>query len=94
MSKLNNDLMNEEKNNLKKIIMDYSTNTKNYAKWFEIAEVEKNEETYTSYKVIYRFLPKDLNESIKEFLVWKRFRDFKDLYQVLSSYHVIVALIY
>ena len=74
--------------NLRKFLIEHSINVKNYAKWFEINEVNKNESTYTSYKVVYRFLPKDLNESIKELTVWKRFRDFKDLYQIMSDYHV------
>jgi hypothetical protein len=39
---------------LKKLILEYSTNVKNYAKWFEIADVNKNEDSYTTYKVIYR----------------------------------------
>lgn len=36
---------------------------------------------------ILKFLPKDLNESIKELIVWKRFRDFKELNQFMSNYH-------
>ena len=74
--------------NLRKMIISYSTNVKNFAKWFEITEVNKNEATFTSYKVVYRFLPKDLNDSIKELSVWKRFRDFKDLYQTMSDHHL------
>jgi hypothetical protein len=32
-------------------------------------------------------LPKDISESIKELVTWKRFRDFRELYLVLSNYH-------
>jgi hypothetical protein len=44
----------ENTTDLKKLILEYSTNVKNYAKWFEIADVNKNEDSYTTYKVIYR----------------------------------------
>jgi hypothetical protein len=48
-------IMNSENTtDLKKLILEYSTNVKNYAKWFEIADVNKNEDSYTTYKVIYR----------------------------------------
>ena len=33
-------------------------------------------------------MPKDLNDSIKELIVWKRFRDFKELYQQMHEHHV------
>jgi len=33
-------------------------------------------------------LPKDLNDSIKEIVAWKRFRDFKDLNEHMHEYHV------
>ena len=46
--------MNETDTDLKKIIHDYSINVKNYAKWFEIAAVNKNEESFTTYQIIYR----------------------------------------
>ena len=39
---------------LKKLLFDYSVSVKNYAKWFEITQVNKNQETFTTYKVIYR----------------------------------------
>jgi hypothetical protein len=29
-----------------------------------------------------------LNETIKEITVWKRFRDFKELNQILMDYHI------
>lgn len=35
----------------------------------------------------FKFLPKDLNESIKQVVVWKRFRDFKDLNQFMANHH-------
>ena len=73
---------------LRKILIEYSTNVKNYAKWFEITDIDKNEASYTTYKVVYRFLPKDINESIKELSVWKRFRDFKELNHVMYNHHV------
>ena len=41
---------------LKHAIAFYSSNVKNYAKWFEISEISKNEDTFTSYKVVYRVL--------------------------------------
>ena len=37
--------------------------------------------------VSFKFLPKDLNESIKQVVVWKRFRDFKDLNQFMANHH-------
>ena len=43
-----------DKDTLKKLVTDYSTNVKNYAKWFEINQVFKNEDSYTKYNVIYR----------------------------------------
>jgi hypothetical protein len=51
-----NDETNAElrKTNLKRIILFYSTNVKSYAKWFEIAQVNKNEENFTTYQIIYR----------------------------------------
>lgn len=33
-------------------------------------------------------MPKDLNESTKEVVVWKRFRHFKELYDFMHSYHL------
>lgn len=56
MSNLNqfNELISDEKAHLRKQILDYSINVKNYAKWFEIADVNKNEDSFTTYKVIYR----------------------------------------
>ncbi len=33
-------------------------------------------------------MPKDLNDSIKEIVAWKRFRDFKDLNEHMHEYHV------
>ena len=33
-------------------------------------------------------MPKDLNESVKELNVLKRFRDFKELYLTMSHYHM------
>lgn len=80
--------MNQMDNVNKKRLLEYSANVKNYAKWFEISDVKKVDEGYTSYKVVYRFLPKDLNDSIKEIIVWKRFRDFKDLNQHMNDYHL------
>lgn len=35
-----------------------------------------------------KFLPKDLNDSIKEIIAWKRFSDFKDLNEHMQEYHV------
>jgi hypothetical protein len=32
-------------------------------------------------------LPKEISESTKELIVWKRFRDFRELYQILQIYH-------
>jgi hypothetical protein len=123
----NNNEINQKKSLLKKQLLEYSTNVKNYAKWFEISEVKKDESSFTSYKVIYRvfdflvskffskqdrcfvllltlffvvvdflikynylikFLPKDLNESIKELIVWKRFKDFRELNQYMYDYHI------
>ena len=46
--------MNSNEIELTKLILDYSINVKNYAKWFEIADVNKNEDSFTTYKVIYR----------------------------------------
>jgi len=103
-------MSSEDIEKVKQMLISYSGNVKMYAKWFDISEVDKNEETFTTYKVIYRvsllinlnlksvwnsdyplfiikFLPKDLNESIKELSVWKRFRDFKELYTFMSTYH-------
>ncbi|CAF0947715.1 unnamed protein product [Brachionus calyciflorus] len=82
------DEINSNREFLKIILVNYSSNVKSYAKWFEISDVDKNEESFTSYKVVYRLLPKDLNESIKEIIVWKRFRDFKQLYEIMQNYHV------
>ena len=39
---------------IKTLLLDYSTNTKNYAKWFEISEIDKNRNTFTKYKLVYR----------------------------------------
>lgn len=33
-------------------------------------------------------MPKDLNESTKEVVVWKRFRHFKELYEFMHNYHL------
>ncbi len=77
-----------KKTELKKRIIEYSANVKNFAKWFEIPEVKQVEEKYTVYKVVYRFLPKDLNDTIKEITAWKRFRDFNDLNFHMNDYHV------
>jgi hypothetical protein len=46
--------INASQDLLKQAIGFYSANIKSYAKWFEISEVNKNEETFTSYKVVYR----------------------------------------
>lgn len=46
--------INQNRELFKQAIGFYSSNVKCYAKWFEISEVNKNEETYTSYKVVYR----------------------------------------
>ena len=43
-----------DKETLKKLVTSYSTNVKNYAKWFEINQVFKNEDSYTTYNVVYR----------------------------------------
>lgn len=48
------DEINSNREYLKIVLINYSTNVKSYAKWFEISEVDKNEDTYTSYKVVYR----------------------------------------
>lgn len=48
--------INKSRELFKRALVFYSTNVKSYAKWFEISEVEKNEETFTSYKVVYRVL--------------------------------------
>ena len=40
----------------RQLLLSYSTNVKNYAKWFDIARVELNEKTFTKYKLIYRVL--------------------------------------
>jgi hypothetical protein len=34
-----------------------------------------------------KFLPKDLNEVTRELVTWKRFRDFKELYNYMFDYH-------
>ena len=33
-------------------------------------------------------MPKDLNETTRELVTWKRFRDFRDLYNFMQDYHV------
>ena len=48
------DIQNTKKLALKKRILEYSINVKNFAKWFEISDVKRVEETYTAYKVVYR----------------------------------------
>ena len=48
--------INENRDLFKQAIAFYSSNVKSYAKWFEISEINKNEETYTSYKVVYRVI--------------------------------------
>lgn len=48
------DEINKNRELFKKAIAFYSANVKSYAKWFEINEINKNEDTYTSYKVVYR----------------------------------------
>lgn len=44
----------EESDRVKQLLISYSANVKMYAKWFDISEVDKNEETFTTYKVVYR----------------------------------------
>lgn len=48
--------MNQMDNVNKKRLLEYSANVKNYAKWFEISDVKKVDEGYTSYKVVYRVI--------------------------------------
>lgn len=48
--------MNQLDNVNKKRLLEYSVNVKNYAKWFEISDVKKVDEGYTSYKVVYRVI--------------------------------------
>ncbi len=44
----------EDIEKVKQLLISYSANVKMYAKWFDISEVDKNEETFTTYKVVYR----------------------------------------
>ncbi len=78
----------ERRAELKKRILEYSTNVKNFAKWFEIGGVKQVDDSYTVYKVVYRFLPKDLNDTIKEITAWKRFREIRELNAQMHDYHV------
>lgn len=58
------DEINTNKDVFKRALIFYSANVKNYAKWFEINEINKNETSFTSYKVIYRV------SSLKKFTVF------------------------
>jgi hypothetical protein len=54
--------INSNKFILKSALIHYSTNVKHYAKWFDVANIIKNEDTYTVYQVIYR-VKLDMNEN-------------------------------
>jgi hypothetical protein len=47
-------MSSEDSEKIKQQLISYSTNVKMYAKWFDISEVKKNEDTFTTYKVVYR----------------------------------------
>lgn len=46
--------VNSDPERLKKVLVNYSSNVKSYAKWFEINEIDKNEDKFTSYRVVCR----------------------------------------
>lgn len=74
--------INQNRELFKQAIGFYSSNVKCYAKWFEISEVNKNEETYTSYKVVYRvkITKKNLiNDSLNKLIY-----DFFNFFCILS----------
>ena len=48
------DEINSNREFLKIVLVNYSSNVKSYAKWFEISDIDKNEGSFTSYKVVYR----------------------------------------
>ena len=46
--------INSNKFMLKSALVYYSSNVKAFAKWFEIGDIIKNEDTFTVYQVVYR----------------------------------------
>ncbi|XP_071486454.1 ribosomal protein S6 kinase delta-1-like [Diadema antillarum] len=54
---------------------------------FNVSEPTKHEKGFTVYKVTYRAFRLDKPEEVIEVTVWKRYNDFKKLYQALSLIH-------
>ncbi|XP_070577257.1 ribosomal protein S6 kinase delta-1-like [Ptychodera flava] len=54
---------------------------------FDISDPTKHEKGFTVYKVTYRVAPKSNPDNATEYIIWKRYNDFKKLYKVLRTLH-------
>jgi hypothetical protein len=88
---------NSSRIELKNLILKYSKDVKNYAKWFEISQIDKKQGSYTVYKVVYRVsIPNTIEKRkfhfiIFSFLFYKQVfakRNFR-IYQRINSLETI-----
>ncbi|XP_077999695.1 ribosomal protein S6 kinase delta-1-like [Glandiceps talaboti] len=54
---------------------------------FAITDPTKHEKGFTVYKVIYRIAAKNNPDGVSEFVIWKRYNDFKKLHKALRTLH-------